>query len=63
MSKEGLAAALIHEVLHGYMNYRSISYNDGFAQHTVISEKYIQTLTEFLVSKYTIPVVDATALA
>lgn len=63
MAKEGLAAALIHEVLHGYMNHQQISYNDQFAQHTIISEKYIQTLTEFLVSKYAIPIVDATALA
>lgn len=63
ISKEGVATALIHEVLHAYLDYNSISFDQAAAQHNYIAANYIATMAAFLQNKYGVPANDAVALA
>lgn len=63
MSKEGLAALLVHELLHGYLSYNNINFKNETAQHSYIATNYLNSLSSFLQNKYNIPSSDAMALS
>lgn len=62
-SQEYKASIMIHEIIHGYLNYKSINFNDQLKQHAVMAYNYINSTASILQQAFGTNAENAKALA
>jgi hypothetical protein len=62
-SQDYKASIIIHEIIHGYLNYKTIDFNNQLKQHIDIAHNYITSIAAILEQAFGTDAENATALA